>query len=211
MKLALLSSSRTTEDEAAMITKFFEDGLDLYHLRKPDFSIGQMNDYIQAIPKKYWPQIVLHSHYPLALRHQLGGIHIGRKIKKKSAFRTKMMMWWYRFRNKQLTISTSFSNLSSLFEDTTDYSYVFLSPIFDSISKSGYQSGFVHHNLKIALAKTNHKVYALGGVSKENVEIVYSMGFQGMVLSGIIWQAENKYEIFREIVKEKERLDMQPV
>lgn len=207
MKLVLLSESKTKAGEAELVTTFFDNGLDLFHLRKPELTMNEMNDYLQEIPKKYWPQIVLHSHYPLAIKYNLAGIHIGRRTKKKSSLRTRLLMMFYKFRNRHLSVSTSFSNLSNLFEDNRPYDYVFLSPIFDSISKSGYQSGFVHHNLKIALNKTTHKVYALGGVSKENIKSIFDMGFQGMVLSGIIWQSDDKVEIFKEIVKEKEALE----
>ena len=102
-------------------------------------------------------------------------------------------------RKPNLHISTSFSNLSNLYEEGSKFNYVFLSPVFDSISKSGYQGAFNHHNLAIALAKTNQNVLALGGVQLENVEKIKALGFKGMVLSGIIWQSENKVEIFKEI------------
>jgi thiamine-phosphate pyrophosphorylase len=209
MKLALLSPSKTSTEEPALVTEFFNNGLDLFHLRKPDMNLGQMSEYLHQIPKKFWPQIVLHSNYPLVLRHHIGGIHVGKRKKKKSYIRTKLTLLYYKFRNKNLTVSSSFSNLSSLFEDEHPYDYVFLSPIFDSISKSGYQSGFVHHNLQIALNKTSHKVYALGGVSLENISAVYDMGFDGMVLSGIIWQSEDKLDVFKKIAKAKAELDKQ--
>jgi thiamine-phosphate pyrophosphorylase len=206
MKVALLSPSKTTVEEPALVTEFFANGLDLYHLRKPDMSIREMNDYIHQIPKRYWPQIVIHSHYPLALRYNLGGIHVGKR-KKKSFIKTKLTLFYYKLRKKSLSISSSFSNLSSLFDDDHPYDYVFLSPIFDSISKSGYQSGFVHHNLGIALNKTSHKVYALGGVSTENIRAIYDMGFDGMVLSGFIWQGENKSQLFKDVMSEKAIID----
>lgn len=209
MKLVLLSPSKTIEGEQALVTQFLESGLDLYHLRKPDYSSAKLLDYILQIPKKHWPRIVIHSSHRLALKHNLGGIHIGKREKKKSVLLTKLRLFYFKLRKKNLIVSTSFSNLSSLFDDEHPYDYVFLSPIFDSISKSGYQSGFVHHNLQIALNKTSHKVFALGGVSTENMKAVYEMGFDGMVLSGIIWQSENKLEMFKRIITEKRRLDDQ--
>jgi thiamine-phosphate pyrophosphorylase len=207
MKLVVLSPSKTSIEEPELITEFFNNGLDLYHLRKPEMGMTEMNDYLHQIPRKFWPRIVIHSNYPLALRHNIGGIHIGKRKKKKSFLRTKLTLFYYKFRNKKLSISSSFSNLSALFEDEHPYDYVFLSPIFDSISKSGYQSAFVHHNLQIALNKTTHKVFALGGVSLENIQAVYDMGFDGMVLSGIIWQSEDKLAVFKEIVSAKTELD----
>lgn len=207
MKLVLLSPSKTAEDEPELVTSFFEQGLEYYHLRKPDFRTARMSNYIHQIPKKYWPRIIIHSNYFLALKHNLGGIHIGKREKKKSMLLTRVKMFYYKLRKKNLMITTSFSNLSSLFDDEHPYDYVFLSPIFDSISKSGYQSGFVHHNLEIALNKTSHKVYALGGVNIDNMKSIYEMGFDGMVLSGVIWQSENKLQEFKGIMAEKKKLD----
>jgi thiamine-phosphate pyrophosphorylase len=194
-RLIVLSHSKKVEDEVKVITSLFENGLQTFHLRKPDYSMRDMRKLIHSIPEKYWNRIIVHSHYELALKMNLKGVHVNKR-KRKSKILTGIKLFLLRIRKPGLQISTSFSNLSNLFEDTNNYSYVFLSPVFDSISQSGYQGAFSHHNLKIAMDKTKHFVLALGGIKPENIETAKQMGFSGVVLSGYIWESPNPIEAF---------------
>jgi thiamine-phosphate pyrophosphorylase len=195
-KLAILSNPKKFENEQEIIKRLFECGLKIFHLRKPDLSTREMKQYIQEIPAQYHNRIVIHSHYELALKLGLKGIHISKRRRKKR-FYTWVRTFIFRLKRPDLHISTSFNNLSSLFEDTASYSYVFLSPVFDSISQSGYQGAFSHHNLKIALTKTRHQVLALGGINPNNIEKLTEMGFTGAVLSGFIWESNDPVEAFK--------------
>ena len=68
--------------------------------------------------------------------------------------------------------------------------YVFLSPIFDSISKQGYRSAFDDATLKKASAEgiIGQKVVALGGVTRERVALLEKYGFGGAAMLGDIWR-----------------------
>ena len=111
------------------------------------------------------------------------------------------MFWlrllYYRFKRPGLQVSSSFSNLSSLYNDANNYDYVFLSPVFDSITKSGYQSSFSQHNLAVALMKTKHKIMALGGIQPNRFDSIKEMGFAGMVLSDALWNSDNSVDMFK--------------
>ena len=39
----------------------FENGLETLHIKKPDFSKKQLNNYLELIPKKHHNKIVIHS------------------------------------------------------------------------------------------------------------------------------------------------------
>ena len=198
LKIIILTDSKNIPGETEIITKCFENGLDLLHIRKPSFSKQQMENYLSEIPRKYWDQIILHTHFQLAIKYNLRGIHVGKRSRKNKLL-TKLRIWYMRFKKPEMIICTSFHHLASLFEETTHYDYVILSPIFDSISKSGFQSGFSHHNLDITIKRSPYKVVALGGVEESRVEQVLKMKFEGMMLSGIIWQSQNKFEEFLKV------------
>lgn len=67
--------------------------------------------------------------------------------------------------------------------------YCFLSPIYDSISKEGYQSNFEKTELKEFLKKERKtKVIALGGVSDKNYNEVIELGFDGGAFLGSVWK-----------------------
>lgn len=74
--------------------------------------------------------------------------------------------------------------------------YVFLSPIFPSISKAGYggtgaAAAFPDADrLASALAGSRYPVLALGGVTPERFPELAELGFAGAALLGGIWGAD---------------------
>lgn len=67
--------------------------------------------------------------------------------------------------------------------------YCFLSPVFDSISKQGYQAKFDKNELKVFLKKKRTiKVIGLGGVTLENYAELMNLGFDGGAFLGSVWE-----------------------
>ena len=88
---------------------------------------------------------------------------------------------------------------------TNPYEYIFLSPIFDSISKVGYKGNFDLKLLRENLCKMKQenpsmpKVIGLGGITAQNMSLIVSAGFDGLALLGAIWQSQNPPKAFSEI------------
>ena len=83
---------------------------------------------------------------------------------------------------------------------------IFLSPIFDSISKEGYKSNFSDRmhaftQLKPELmtAIKGKNVIALGGVDEDKIELVKKVGFAGAAMLGAIWNSKNPVDKFVKI------------
>lgn len=188
MKIIVVSPQSAHKEEIDIIESLFQAGLDLLHIRKPGYSRSRLEKYIQKIPQKYWNKVVIHSHHTLALKYKLNGVHLTRKDRKREFF-TSLKIKYLKFFKSDLTISASFHNIAHLYDNTEEFDYVFLSPVFDSISKSGYQSGFNFHSLKIAMAKTEHKVIAIGGIELNKLDKISNMNFEGIALVGAIWQS----------------------
>ncbi|MDE6152856.1 MAG: thiamine phosphate synthase [Muribaculaceae bacterium] len=70
-----------------------------------------------------------------------------------------------------------------------DIDYVFLSPVFDSISKTGYRSNFSFADLAEASRQgvINERVIALGGVTSSRLAELQSLGFGGAAMLGAAW------------------------
>ena len=66
--------------------------------------------------------------------------------------------------------------------------YLFLSPIFDSISKSNYHSNFSHDELFEASKSgvIDNKVIALGGVTFDKLPYLQSLHFGGVAMMGAL-------------------------
>lgn len=210
MKLIVISSSKTiVEHETQIITKLFEAGLNTFHLRKHNTSTRKTKEIIKAIPEKYHNRIVIHAHHSLALRFNLKGIHLT-KIHKERRFKTWLIIKLIKLNNPNTTISTSFANIGKLFElhPPYKYDYVFLSPIFDSLT-SKFQSGFTENSLSTALAKTNLNVIARGGIDVGVIKKSYDIGFNGLAFYSTIWNKENPIEEFNTIIKKFDALKLE--
>ena len=62
--------------------------------------------------------------------------------------------------------------------------YVFLSPVFDSISKQGYRAAFSMETLEQARGIIDEKVFALGGVTLDKITILEQLHFGGIAVYG---------------------------
>jgi len=198
MRLIVISQSKVFENEADIVTKFFEAGLETFHLRKPKLSTRELKKYIQKIPKQFHSRIVIHSHHSLAGKFKLKGIHLTKTHHKRN-IKTKLVIKWLRLLNSNLIVSTSYTKLISVFEEDNRYSYVFLSPIFDSLTGK-YQSGFTDHSLIKALEKTTHNVIARGGVDVTCLPKAKELGFSGIALYSGLWEKENPLQEFQRII-----------
>ena len=194
-EIVIISTQKKLDNEIEVLTQLFEAGLSTLHVRKPRFNKKKMKEFIQQIPSKFHNRLVLHSHHELALQFDLQGIHFKSKHRK-NKFRTQLKKWRYRRKKAHLTFTTSFHKLVSLDLYNGKYDYVFLSPIFDSITKKDYQSGFAKYNLKNAIERTKFNVYALGGIDIEKIDKVNDLGFPGVALNGYIWTSSNPVQAF---------------
>ncbi|MBI4930053.1 MAG: thiamine phosphate synthase [Bacteroidetes bacterium] len=200
MKLILISPSERKDSELAYLLNMFEQGLPIYHLRKTKFSTRELKNFIAEIPEKYHERIVIHTHHELVIKFNLKGIYISRSHKKRK-YRTWLRMQWFKFKKRKLILSTSFRSIEDILDHNPKYDYVFLSPVFDSLS-GNFQAGFSEHDLQTALRQTKYNVIARGGVSVDTVEKAKTLGFSGIAFYSSIWKSKNPLEEFKR-VKEK--------
>lgn len=131
---------------------------------------------MNRLPTEYLERIVTHEHFQLASYRNLKGIHLnGRNPIAPAGFTGH--------------ISRSCHSLEEVSKYKTTCDYVFLSPIYDSISKEGYSSAYTSDTLQKARQAgiIDAKVMALGGVTAERFSEISSSGFGGAVLLGDIW------------------------
>jgi hydroxymethylpyrimidine kinase/thiamin-phosphate pyrophosphorylase len=177
MKWIIITSPEFLSGEATFISKLFSQGLDLLHLRKPEASLEAYKRLLLQIPKHWYSRIVLHEHFALAEKFGLHGIHLNRRCSQvPDSFRG--------------SISCSCHTLEEVKKQKASKDYVFLSPIFDSISKVGYHAAFSPTLLKQAAIENviDEKVIALGGITAKNIPLVKEWHFGGVALLGDIWK-----------------------
>jgi thiamine-phosphate pyrophosphorylase len=64
MKLIVISSPVAVPNEHQIITSLFEEGLETFHVLRPDPNKQEVKALIQKIPSKYHSRIVMHADYP---------------------------------------------------------------------------------------------------------------------------------------------------
>ena len=161
--------------EAAFIHRLFAHGVDIVHLRKPGATADDCARLLDDLTSDDRRRIVIHDFFELAQPYGLRGIHL-------NARRSTVPDGW------QGHVSRSCHSLEEVkrYKDACDY--VFLSPIFDSVSKQGYASAFTDETLKQASSEgiIDNKVVALGGVTPDKIDYLQQLNFGGAAMLGCV-------------------------
>jgi thiamine-phosphate pyrophosphorylase len=190
MKLIVCSTPETLSDEQQLVKELLHCGLETFHLRKPAFSTEEMRDWLTQIPSSDCRKIVLHSHWLLAEEFKIKGIHIGASAFKNMTL-AEQEAWLTYAKRKQLSISSSVHDQEEIHRLPQGFDYVWLSPVFESISKQAYHSSFSDSQfdnwVKELKEQKQTPVYALGGVTARHATKLAQRGFDGMVVLGSVW------------------------
>ncbi len=201
MKLIVISSPENFEGEIKIVHELFEEGLEYFHLRKPKFSTEQLRHYLDRINKKYRDRIIIHSHHELCIGYKLRGIHLTRKHLKKNFIESWFRMNYIKLRRPGVVVTAGMHTIGSLKRKNPGYNYIFLSPVFNSISKIGYRSTFNEESLKEGLLKSNYEAIAMGGVDEDKIEKARDFGFDGVAILGALWKSNEVVAKFKRIQK----------
>lgn len=199
MKVILITTPTYFVEEDKIITSLFEEGLDILHLRKPDTAPVYAERLLTLIPEKYHKRIVVHGHFYLKEEYKLKGIHLNHRNPTAPE-------------NYSGHISCSCHSLQEVQSKKNKFDYVFLSPVFDSISKENYNSAFSAEEIRAAAKQgiIDKRVIALGGIDEENILQIKDYGFGGAAILGSIWNQfdpthdfnyQNLLEQFRKLKK----------
>lgn len=179
MRLILITRPEFFSGESALIARMFEDGLPILHIRKPQATAAEMERFIVLLPEEYRSRMVVHSHYELVPQLGLRGAHLGRGRTLPQYF------------PRGIPMSYSCHSIEEVVAHKQECDYVFLSPIFNSISKKGYLGAFTEQALREARQRgiIDERVIALGGVTPQHLPQLRAWGFGGGAILGDVWQS----------------------
>lgn len=184
MKLIIMTQPTFFVEEDKILTALFDEGLDTLHINKPDSEPLYAERLLSLLPKSCYDDIVVHQHYYLKQEYDLKGIHINDpETPTPEGFR------------KHVTRSTN--KIDDLKEMKKQCDYVLLHSLFDSLHND-YKASLTMEELREARKRglIDKKVYAMGGMSLENVQIAKDLGFGGVVICGDLW---NRFNIHNEL------------
>lgn len=198
MEITVISSPTDELTEIEDVVRMLDAGLKHFHIRKPRKNKQELAEYIERFPNKFRDRMILHSYHGLAKQFKLGGIHLSREHRRRNKFYA-FRLWVKRKMNPDLIVTRTFHKLTDITSDRRKYSYAFLSPVFDSVTRSSLAGGFSKRALLIIIPQAKQPIYALGGISVERLPEVVENGFYGAAFHGSIWESETPaYEIFIE-------------
>lgn len=190
--LILITSEKDMALEKEQLPHFFETGLPLLHVRKPGITAGELRDWLCFFDEEHLRKMVLHQHHQLAEDFPVKGIHIKEDLRL-NLYDTEGYI--KKFRSKGCSISASFHDPQKLRNESTHFDYVFLSPVFASLSKQGYSGQYFR------VQHLSGRIIALGGIKKDNIIEAEALGYQGVAVLGAVWLAENPKLEMQEIFK----------
>lgn len=196
MRIIVISAPDFLPGEAEAVTALLEAGAWRVHVRKPAAGSDSIARLLEEFPQCYRSRLSLHDHHELAENCGVGGVHLNsRNPSAPDGFGG--------------LVSRSCHSIAELSQYSSVCDYMFLSPIFDSISKSGYNSRFSLEEIRrrivagsdVATARMDvmssdgncrsvdwGRVFALGGVCPDNIRLLEETGFGGAAVLGYIWE-----------------------
>ncbi|MFC3336824.1 thiamine phosphate synthase [Flavobacterium palustre] len=184
--MIIISNPTAVANEIKLIHSLFENGMELFHIRKPDFSEEEMKVFVTAIGLEYRNRLVLHSYHHLAEEFGIKRLHFSSTNRPDNFQKTE-----------GFSISTSTHSIEEFNALSEDFDYAFLSPVFKSISKENYEPNV---NWSTEIEKRIHfktKLIGLGGIQSENIHQAMEIGFNNVALLGSIWNSNNPIENFK--------------
>ena len=189
MRAIVITTEKIFADEYIYIKAMLDYGIDNIHIRKPFEDINNIRLLLDCIDKEYHNRLTLNGNFQL--------LEIYKNIKAIHA----------NSRNHNIpksfngSVSYSCHSLKKIIEKKEKFDYMFLSPIYDSISKTGYRTNFSYDELKTAKEEgiIDNKIFALGGVTPEKIPELKELGFGGVAFMGYIWNSRNINEVIDKV------------
>lgn len=184
--LLVISYPTVVADEAAYINYLFDEGLKILHIRKPGVTADEIKVLLEKIKPQYQHQIALHQHHKIAGDFGINRLHFT-EAKRKEMIEEALL----KLKSAKYILSTSIHKVEEYKSLSSCFDYTFFGPVFNSISKQGYNSS-ITEDFIFPVRENRPKVIAIGGINITTIQKVNDMKFSGVAVLGAIW--ENPYE-----------------
>jgi thiamine-phosphate pyrophosphorylase len=198
--LIVISNPTAVKEEATIINKLFDEGMELFHLRKPLLTMAEIWLLLKEIKPKYYSRIVLHQDHELANDFKINRLHFTGE--KRKATKEDVLI---EFIKKGYIISTSIHTIKEYQNISPYFNYSFFGPVFNSLSKQGYMAT-ISGDFIFPIENDRPKVIAIGGIKAKNIRQTIQMDFNGVAVLGTIWENPGKsvrqFKILQKIWKQ---------
>lgn len=178
MRLVVLTAPEPQSEEIPVLHALFATGLERLHLRRPLWQTADFDTFLQEFSQEERRKIWIHRRSDLVLKHGLAGVHLSGLVAD---------------RQPGVAFSLSIHTLDELAALPSQQS-AFLSPIFPSISKTGYAKDWDLPRLP-ELLRHHPNITALGGITPERLSQAADLGFHSAAVLGYLWNETKPSEI----------------
>ncbi len=175
--LIVITGPQSFPGEADYLEQLLEAGLEKLHIRKPG---GDPEALLERLAPRWRSRLALHGGKEapgLAEQYGVSQVH-----------------------GKHSASLHSRKEVQGL--ERGRFEYVFVSPLFDSISKPGYRAGA--RLLELPAGDPPCRLIGLGGIDMNNIGKVVEHGWDGAAVMGYIWkqpeQAVGKFRLLKDII-----------
>ncbi|MBL6445157.1 thiamine phosphate synthase [Fulvivirga sp. 29W222] len=175
-KLIVITPEHALDHETDLWIQLLEVGVGKIHVRKPGMSVEHLLGLVTKVPSPYRDKITVHYYPEVTLKAKTRGLHLSYE----HIIKGRVILPAHH------ELSASTHSWDEARKALKTCSYCFISPVYNSISKKGYHANpdlsHVPDDLK------GHKIFALGGISQQNIKEVLNMGFYGAAVMGTLWE-----------------------
>ena len=190
MEITVFSWPSYIPGEVRLVKGLLARGVKTFHLRKPSWGRQATDNFLAELTPNEQRSVMLHQYPDLRQSYPVKGIHFSSRL--------PLANQQALLRERGWAFSTSVHNLDQISKLPSGFRMVYISPVFDSISKTNHFANFEWSELKAFLRKQKSPppLYALGGIEAENLPYVKDLGFQGAAVLGALWKPfqEKGYE-----------------
>ncbi len=197
MKLIVMTKPTFFVEEDKILATLFEEGLESLHLSKSSAEPVYTERLLTLLSEEYRNRITVHNHYYLKEEFRLRGIHLDSD--------TDVLPAGYKG-----AVGRTCRHIEELKEMKRRSNYVLLANMFDSLSNPSEKQTLNADQLKEASRRgiIDKRVYAMGGMTLENIRTAKDYGFGGVVVCGDLWNRFNIHheKDFKELLTHFEKL-----
>ncbi|MFV8368460.1 thiamine phosphate synthase [Flavobacterium sp. LB2R40] len=199
-RLHYISQGNTVEEQLYNIHKALDNGCDWIQLRfKKNYSDDAfiLAEAVKMLCKEYLATFIINDNVHLAKQLDADGVHLGLSDMKVEEARVLL--------GKTKIIGGTANTFDEVLQRTAENcDYIGLGPYQFTTTKQNLSPilGLEGYRSIIKQMKTKNiqiPIYAIGGITLENVESLMETGIYGIAVSGLITQTENPFQLINQL------------
>jgi len=202
-KLQYISQGNTSEEQLKNIRKALENGCDWIQLRFKNATDNELYDlaqYVKNLCNVHNAILIINDNVDLAKKTDADGVHLG--LTDMNVAEARAILGDHKIIGGT---ANTFKDVQKRAKEKCDY--IGLGPFQFTETKANLSpvlgvKGYYSIIDKMKIKDIQIPVYAIGGITTENIEELMDTGIHGIAVSGLITQSNNPSELINEL-KEK--------